>query len=287
MFTIDGSDARDFDDAVGFETIDRGNVLVTVAIADVSHVVRPGVRWTREARRRGFSVYFPETCIPMLPEVLSSGAMSLMPGADRLAVCLETVLGPGGDVLDSRAFEAVVRSSARLTYEAVGPFLEGGGDAHAFGQGIASRLKGLDGVCRMLRERRLARGSLDIDGGDIAVRLHGQWATSTPIERTVQNAAHRLVEEAMLFGEQSRGAGTCHADSPCKLTIPGSRTAPLAETSGTGSVLKRRVSKEREPYPGLGARGRLGYAYPWSAAGGRCWSLARNAHWALSYQGLR
>jgi ribonuclease R len=240
MFTIDGSDARDFDDAVGFETIDRGNVLVTVAIADVSHVVRPGGALDREARRRGFSVYFPETCIPMLPEVLSSGAMSLMPGADRLAVCLETVLGPGGDVLDSRAFEAVVRSSARLTYEAVGPFLEGGGDAHAFGQGIASRLKGLDGVCRMLRERRLARGSLDIDAGDIAVRLTDRGDVHS-IERTVQNAAHRLVEEAMLLANKAvRGL---LADHPAIFRVhePPSRR----DLMGLAGVLKEAGFEER------------------------------------------
>lgn len=96
LFTIDGVNAKDFDDAVGIEKLQDGTFLLTVAIADVAHAVRPGTALDREARERSFSVYFPEIAIPMLPEALSNGAMSLKPGLDRLAMAVEIVIGPRG-----------------------------------------------------------------------------------------------------------------------------------------------------------------------------------------------
>ncbi|MGC9325963.1 MAG: RNB domain-containing ribonuclease, partial [Desulfomonilia bacterium] len=143
LFTIDGVSAKDFDDAVGIERLDDGAFLLTVAIADVSHLVMRGSSLDREAWNRGFSVYFPETAVPMLPEVLSAGVMSLNPGEDRLAVVAEMRLGPRAGILGFRCYEAVIRSRARLTYEEIGPFLEGTALSPANDPEIDWRLKAL------------------------------------------------------------------------------------------------------------------------------------------------
>ena len=125
LFTIDGKNARDFDDAVGIERLDDGNFLLRVAIADVAELVKIGSALDREALDRGFSVYFPETCLPMLPEALSNGVLSLKPGEDRLAVVAEMKLGPRGRLISTKCYEAVIRSRARLMYETASPYLEG------------------------------------------------------------------------------------------------------------------------------------------------------------------
>lgn len=202
LFTIDGVDARDFDDAIGIEEMEGGKVLLTVAIADVSHVVPPGGPLDKEARRRGFSVYFPEACIPMLPEVLSSDAMSLKPQQDRLAVCVEIVFDRGGNLVTSTVFEALIRSRARLTYEEVGPFLEGTAPGRPFEEDVAGRLLGLHWLAQRLYDKRRSRGSLDFDlaGMEISLGLDG---AVLGIGRTTQNAAHRVVEECMLMANRT------------------------------------------------------------------------------------
>ncbi len=203
LFTIDGIDARDFDDALGLEELGGDRVLLTVAIADVSRVVPEGGAVDREARRRGFSVYFPEACLHMLPEVLSTDVMSLRPGLDRLAVCVEIVCDGGGAVVSSRIFEAVIRSRARLTYEAVGPFLDGGAQGgDGFGQEISSRLVSLHRLCTRLYERRKKLGSLDFDLAGIEV-IMGHGGVISSIGKTFANAAHRIVEEAMLLANRT------------------------------------------------------------------------------------
>src|SRR5678815_5078044 len=123
LVTIDGEDARDFDDAVYCERA-SGGWKVIVAIADVGHYVRPGSALDREARERGTSVYFPNRVLPMLPEALSNGLCSLVPDEDRLALCCELRVRDDGRITRSRFFAAVICSAARLTYRDVGAFLE-------------------------------------------------------------------------------------------------------------------------------------------------------------------
>ncbi len=123
LVTIDGEDARDFDDAVWCER-KSGGWRVIVAIADVAHYVRPGSPLDVEARERGTSVYFPNRVLPMLPEALSNGLCSLKPDEDRLCLCCELRVGEDGRITRSRFFEGVMRSVARLTYRDVGEFLE-------------------------------------------------------------------------------------------------------------------------------------------------------------------
>ena len=123
LVTIDGADARDFDDAVYCER-ERNGWRLFVAIADVSHYVRIGSALDREATRRGTSVYFPDRVVPMLPEVLSNGLCSLNPRVDRLCMVCEMRVNAQGKVTGSEFYDAVMRSKARLTYGAVNALLE-------------------------------------------------------------------------------------------------------------------------------------------------------------------
>ncbi|MRR38733.1 RNB domain-containing ribonuclease, partial [bacterium] len=163
LFTIDGVTARDFDDAVGIENLPDGNFLLTVAIADVAHVVKKGTRLDEEARLRGFSVYFPDQAIPMLPEVLSNGVMSLKPREDRLVMAMEITLGPRGKVLDADCFDAVIHSKARLTYEELNPFLEKGSKLDSLEPDIARRIMDLHRMAQHLFRNRTKKGALDFD----------------------------------------------------------------------------------------------------------------------------
>lgn len=202
LFTIDGANARDFDDAVGIEMLDGGCMLLTVAIADVAHVVRPGTPLDYEACQRSFSVYFPETAIPMLPEVLCNDVMSLKPSQDRLAMALEVVIGPQGKVVSYKVFEAVIRSKARLTYGEVGAFLEGKTGQRDFEDGISWRLTELHKLSLQLRELRRKRGGLDFDMAKVEIVTDSEGKVER-IARARYGPAERLIEEAMLLANQT------------------------------------------------------------------------------------
>lgn len=197
LFTIDGVTAKDFDDAVGIERCEDGTYLATVAIADVSHVVRPGSALDSEAFVRSFSVYFPGAVIPMLPEVLSNGIMSLQPHADRLAVVAEIHLGKRGRIMDYDCFEAVIRSRARLTYEAVNPFLAGESGPPVSDEDVNTRLVWLNSMARNLYRARRKRGCLDFDVPEVGITI-GHDGDVDRIYRIERGPAQRLIEEFML-----------------------------------------------------------------------------------------
>ena len=195
--TIDGEDARDFDDAVYCEPTARGWRLV-VAIADVSSYVQPGTALDAEARRRGNSVYFPDRVIPMLPESISNGLCSLRPLEDRLCLVCELIVTESGRVHRSRFFEGVIRSRARLTYTEVAAALEpGDSGARARIGAPASMLDTLRDVYGALRRARGERGAIDFDMAETRVVLgpDGRVERLEPAER---NVAHRIIEECMV-----------------------------------------------------------------------------------------
>lgn len=128
LVTIDGEDARDFDDAVYCEKKRGGGWRLWVAIADVSYYVRPGTPLDAEARSRGTSVYFPSQVVPMLPEVLSNGLCSLNPQVDRLCMVCEMTISSKGRLTGYKFYEAVMSSHARLTYTKVWHMLQGDGN---------------------------------------------------------------------------------------------------------------------------------------------------------------
>ena len=195
--TIDGEDARDFDDAVYCERT-AGGWRVVVAIADVSAYVRPGTALDGEARLRGNSVYFPDRVIPMLPETISNGLCSLRPREDRLCLGCELIVTAAGRVHRSRFFEGVIRSRARLTYTEVAGALEGDGTPLRGAPAEAvPMLDALREAYAALRGARDARGAIDLDLTETRVVL-GADGRVERLEPQVRNVAHRIIEECMV-----------------------------------------------------------------------------------------
>ena len=193
LVTIDGADARDFDDAV-FAQPQRDGWRLVVAIADVAHYVKAGSALDRDARERGNSLYLPDRVVPMLPEALSNGLCSLVPDEDRLAVVCDMHVSRDGRVSGVKFHEAAIRSHARLTYGQVGEFLEGGD--LAVGGAVAASIGSLYEVYGAFRAQRDERGALDFDTRETSIKLDD--GVPTAIERVVRHDAHRLIEEAMI-----------------------------------------------------------------------------------------
>ncbi len=205
LVTIDGETARDFDDAVFCERLGRGFRLV-VAIADVSHYVRPGSALDREAFDRGNSVYFPRRVIPMLPEKLSNGLCSLNPQVERLCMACDMQISASGDIKRYRFYPAVMWSHARLTYTEVAAALYA--REAAVRKKLAPllpHLENLDALFRVLVKARAKRGAIDFETVETRMIFddHGKIERIEPYER---NDAHRLIEECML------AANVCASD---------------------------------------------------------------------------
>lgn len=198
--TIDGEDARDFDDAVLCERR-RGGWRLYVAIADVSHYVHVDSALDREACLRGNSVYFPDFVVPMLPEALSNGLCSLNPQVDRLCMVCEMTITDAGRISGYKFYEGVMHSHARLTYTQVGEILENDGDdTHPLRQqfrAVLPQLHRLHELYKCLREARDERGAIDFE----TVETRIVFNEARKIERIVpvrRNDAHKLIEECML-----------------------------------------------------------------------------------------
>jgi len=200
LVTIDGEDARDFDDAVFCERR-RGGWRLYVAIADVSHYVQVESALDVEARARGNSVYFPDYVVPMLPEALSNGLCSLNPAVDRLCMVCEMTISSAGRITGYQFYEAVMHSQARLTYTKVGAILsETTPEADALRaeyQGVLPHLQTLHQLYQCLRQARDERGAIDFETVETRIVFNEQ----RKIERIVpikRNDAHKLIEECML-----------------------------------------------------------------------------------------
>jgi ribonuclease R len=198
LVTIDGEDARDFDDAVYAEAHPAGFRLI-VAIADVSHYVRPGSAVDAEAQKRGTSVYFPTRVLPMLPTALSDHLCSLAPHVDRLCFAADMVVSHNGALQAARFYPAVMRSAARLTYTlAHQALIEGRPAARAQLGPLVERLLILVDVYRALYKARSRRGALDFDAAE-AEFVIDEAERVRAIELRARNEAHRLIEECMIL----------------------------------------------------------------------------------------
>jgi len=197
LVTIDGEDARDFDDAVYCKKTPKGWKLL-VAIADVSHYVRVNTALDSEAKNRSTSVYFPEQVIPMLPEILSNGLCSLNPHVDRLCMVCELLIDHEGQVTRSRFFDAVMRSHARLTYTEVAKTLVDGDKALAKKyKDLMPALQELYALYKVMRVSREKRGAMDFDTQETRI-IFGKERKIEKIIPTVRNDAHKLIEEFMI-----------------------------------------------------------------------------------------
>jgi ribonuclease R len=196
LVTIDGADARDFDDAVFAEPIGAegggAGYRLIVAIADVAHYVRPGSGLDRSARERGNSVYFPDRVVPMLPEALSNGWCSLRPNEDRACLFAEMRIGSDGRKVSHRFGRGLMRSVARLTYEEVQEAREAQRETPGF------RLDHLYGAFGLLLGARRARGTLDLDLPEWKVTLDAEGRVANVTKRTRLDS-HRLIEEFMVL----------------------------------------------------------------------------------------
>ena len=205
LVTIDGETARDFDDAVYAEKQGSGWRLV-VAIADVSHYVKPGMTLDKEAMERGNSVYFPRRVIPMLPERLSNGICSLNPDVERLAMVCDMQIASTGQIRDYRFYPAVFHSKARLTYNQVWGWLSEQEKPSTAGErALQPHLKALYGLFKVLLGAREKRGAIDFETTETQMIFNAEGKIEN-IVPVVRNDAHRVIEECML------AANVCASD---------------------------------------------------------------------------
>lgn len=202
LVTIDGEDAKDFDDAVCAWKTKSGSWKLVVAIADVSHYVRGGSALDGEGYIRGNSVYFPGQVVPMLPELLSNGLCSLNPHVDRLTLVCEMNISQTGTISRYKFYEAVIQSHARLTYNQVGTMLqepdsEEGTALREQYRELVPSLENLHGLYKVLREAREARGAIDFDTTETQIVFNDERKIEKIVPRT-RNDAHKLIEECML-----------------------------------------------------------------------------------------
>lgn len=198
LVTIDGEDARDFDDAVFCEPLDEGGWQLWVAIADVSYYVRGGTALDNEAQERGNSVYFPEQVVPMLPEVLSNGLCSLNPLVDRLCMVCEMHISQNGKMQDFQFYEAVMNSKARFTYTKVAGILDGEPELHKRYDEFVPHLQNLHSMYRTLKRSRNKRGAIEFETQENKFVFNAQRKIDHIVPVT-RNDAHKLIEECMIL----------------------------------------------------------------------------------------
>lgn len=250
--TIDGADAKDFDDAVYCE-VDRKGWRLWVAIADVSHYVRPDTELDHAARLRGTSVYFPGTVLPMLPEILSNDWCSLKPRVNRSCLVCEMTISSKGQLKDYQFYPATIRSRARLTYDAVSHYLNTG-VAPKSHQMLFPHLQDLKALYALLFQARVKRGAIDfsIQEPHILFKKEGGIKDIVPLERTL---AHRIIEECMLVANVSAARFLIKSKLPSLFRI---HEAPppekLAELKTFLSSLGLRLNLWRTPKPADYAR---------------------------------
>ncbi len=240
LVTIDGADAKDFDDAVycesnrqGFRIRNRQGYRLVVAIADVSHYVRPGTPLDDEAQKRATSVYFPGFVVPMLPETLSNGICSLNPQVDRMCFVCDMQVSSEGEVTQSKFYEAVMRSHARLTYEQVWQAVgeKDPGARAAVGERLP-QLEALHALYKVLAKARARRGAIEFESSEVRFVLDNRGEV-TQAGMLVRNEAHKLIEECMIAAnvEAARGLLKAHIPAPFRVheRPPESKYADLLE----------------------------------------------------------
>ena len=199
IFTCDPESARDYDDALSLETDKEGRRVLGVHIADVSHFVRPGTELDREAYRRSTSVYLVDRVVPMLPEQLSNGVCSLVPGEDRLAFSVFLTYDAKGACVARRFAKSIIRSKARFTYEQVMGMLQG------------AKVRGLRGnrtvveiarLAQQIRKGRFAAGALDMDVPEAEILLDAA-GEMTGIAMRPYDESHQMVEECMVAANEA------------------------------------------------------------------------------------
>lgn len=213
IFTIDGDDAKDFDDAVSLEVLDNGHLLLGVHIADVSHYVTPSAPLDLEAFRRGTSVYYPGHVVPMLPFALSHGICSLNPHVDRLTFSALMEVDKDGRRYKARFAKSVIRSGARMTYNKVNKILTGDKALREEYGFLVETAERMNDLAHAMYKRRIERGALELDipEAEIIVDADGR---PTDIGWRARGESEHLIEEFML------AANEAVAEYMCKRQLP-------------------------------------------------------------------
>ena len=218
LITIDGEDARDFDDAVFCQPKPKGGWELIVAIADVSHYVTVGSELDKEAFSRGNSVYFPNHVVPMLPEKLSNGLCSLNPAEDRFCMVCEMQISEQGDITGYQFYEGIMHSHARMTYTQVAQMIADQDESNPSAvreqfSSVLPQIDALKSLSQRLQKCRNQRGAIDFDTQETRILFDSQRKISQiiPVDRT---DAHRLIEECMLC------ANLCAAEFLQKSKVP-------------------------------------------------------------------
>ena len=198
LVTIDGEDARDFDDAVYAEKRPGGGYRVVVAIADVSHYVRVDKPLDEEAKERGTSVYFPHFVLPMLPEALSNGLCSLNPHVDRLCMVCDLNLSRTGKVTSYQFYPSVMHSKARLTYTQVAEYLDGDSNAIPEDRAVRKSVNTLFQLYQVLKGLRAERHAMEFETVETYMTFDDLGGIKEILPRS-RNEAHKLIEECMLL----------------------------------------------------------------------------------------
>lgn len=199
--TIDGEDAKDFDDAVSVEALPQGNYLLGVHIADVAAYVGPDTALDREAEERGTSVYFPERTLPMLPEKLSNGVCSLRPREEKLTLSVVMEIDPSGKVVHADIHHSWIRTVERMTYDSVLKILENDGNERKKYRSLVQDLLLMKDLSQILRAKRKGEGGLDFDLAEPElVYEQGALRSVIPVEA---NQAHHIIEEFMVLANET------------------------------------------------------------------------------------
>ncbi len=211
-FTIDGEDAKDFDDAVSIQKLKGGKYRLGVHIADVTHYVLPFGKIDKEAFARATSVYFPESVIPMLPERLCNDLCSLREGVERLTMSCVMTLNKKGAVVDYEICPSIIKSSARLTYNQVQKILDGDKKLREKYQEQTKSLELMDELSDILIAKRDENGSIDLDVKEsvISVAKNGDIT----VEAVKRNKAHRIIEEFMILANVTVAEYAFFLESP-------------------------------------------------------------------------
>ena len=250
IFTIDGDDSKDFDDAVSIEKTEKGYVL-GVHIADVSHYVRFNDVIDSEAQKRLTSVYFPEKVVPMLPEKLSNGLCSLNPNEDRLTISCIMTVDNNGKVIDNEIFTSVINSKARTTYSGVQRVLDGNVEENIFGENtkaVVEKIYLMNELCDVLIKARDDKGSVNFDlkesqiivkDGEIEVLEKGRLKS------------HKIIEEFMILANVTVAEYLRYSSQPCVYRVHGEPTEEKLEIfySFLESLGVKYSKKRDEIYP--------------------------------------
>ena len=201
IFTCDPVTARDYDDALSLETDRKGNRVLGVHIADVSHYVRPGSAIDREAYKRSTSVYLCDRVVPMLPEELCNGVCSLVPNEDRLAFSVFMTFDRDGAMVKREFHKSVIRSKARFTYEEVMRVISGGA-SRSLSSKEAKTVRAISGLAQQLRAKRFAAGALDLEVPEAEVLLD-DGGEMTGIVTRPYDESHQMIEECMVAANEA------------------------------------------------------------------------------------